>query len=331
MKNWKRILQIALVPICLVAIISGAVWVNSITKSKKEIVVSSEYKYANIVFNVMENKKLFQKHLPSGYKVRYVEIAGFANKRDALAARQIHFMSSSRASMIPAKENGFPLALVNSGGISGHGIYSRNPNIKTVQDLANSTNEILMRSMGGTTEMIMKMMAEEKLGNKDAFKGQYRAMGLDYAEMLEIAAVNNSFDAVELMFPYDLQAVERGFHLVYDLRPLMDANGVISDILTHVDMVNKNWKVVDAFLKAQAEAIDIIINRTDEIIDFLVELYKIDEKYIRQQIKMYPPFLEVSGYNEAADMLLTNGTLKTPATRFEDLFNYDRIPKQSIK
>ena len=313
--------------LCIIIVLSTALFfVACDKKNDKEIVIATERTFVNIILNVMEYKDLLDKYLPSGYKTKYIEINGAANKRDAVVAGQVDFITASRSQMLPPMENGLPLAIVSSCGQFGNAIYSRKPNIKNINDLS-LCNTIIQQSAGGTSELALSILGQEEFGNKDIFVAMLMATGLEHSEMMEVAKINDSYDAVVQKFPYTEHLLANGFHMVVDLVPTMEKYWLFTDMYTNKNMVYNNWHIVDAFLKAQQKAIDLLIDEDDDILLHLSNLYSIEKSLIINEIRKYPPSIEVINYDKTTEALLEYGMLTKPAIKFEDLFNYDKIPK----
>jgi NitT/TauT family transport system substrate-binding protein len=291
-----------------------------------ELVIVSDYRYANVVFNVMQQNSLLEKHLPDGVGVKWVNMSGYENKRDAVAAGQVDFMSSSRDAMIPAMENGYPLVLVSGGTRSGMAIYSKKPEYASAADLIGA-KQILVKSAAGTPELVMQIISERAFGDKTALDGKYVALGLGYPEMLELVSASDDYDAVELMFPWDLKAAERGLHLVCDMTEILEEYWFFSDVYSSEKWVTENPALLDAFLAAEREAVDMINADPDGTARALAELYDIDEASIAREIRLYPPSLAVTNYDKTAGILLSLGLLEKEPKKFEDILNYDKIPK----
>jgi ABC-type nitrate/sulfonate/bicarbonate transport system substrate-binding protein len=292
----------------------------------QEIVIVSDYRYANVVFNVMQQKKILERHLPQGVGVKWIQMSGYENKRDAVAAGQVDFMSSSRDAMIPAMENGYPLVLISSGTRSGMALYSNNDAIQTEKDLIKA-KKILVKSAAGTPEIVMQLIAERNFGDKHALDGKYTALGLGYPEMLELVSITQEYDAVELMFPWDLKAESKGLHIVCDMTEILEEYWFFSDVYSSEKWVRENQALLDIFLVAEQEAVDFINESPTETAYMLAELYDIDSESIVHEIELYPPSIKVINYNKTAMILHDLGLLEREPKKFEELFNYGQIPK----
>ena len=76
------------------------------------------------------------------------------------------------------------------------------------------------------------------------------------------------------------------------------------------------------------DAVDEINNDLDHVAELLSPLFNMTTEQIKREFTTFPASVEIYGYDRMADILYQYGYLDEPAKPFEQLSNYESIPKK---
>lgn len=317
--------------IMIIALVLGVWFVTKQTTPNKDkgyikdkIVVGINNNQTKAILNIMQVKGYLEEELPDDVTLEWSYISGYANIRDSLVSGNLDFVSTSGSSGIVSITQGYPLVpIANSMGTSS-AIYSKNPEIKTFEDLKNA-ERIAIHSLAVNNQYAVGVIAKEKFGDFKALND--KLVVIEPEDTLISLQTSKDLDVAIIFFPYTLQAeLIEGLHKVYDLTPTLKEYGLGNWMWSSENFVKENQSLVEAFLRAEVKAIDFINNNREEAVQILANLYEMPAEDVLSELALYPPTLEIAGYDETAQFLLELGEIEQLPVSFSSLPNYNSIP-----
>jgi ABC-type nitrate/sulfonate/bicarbonate transport system substrate-binding protein len=316
--------------VCLTAVILSVCAETAFSKDNTghiagTIRVNYSPSYASSIQQVIMLKSLLEPYLPEGVTVEWTTVATAPETRDGIVAGSIDIASISCMSVIAALENGFPVVLLSSAASTPINLFSRTPDIKSINDIKRA-NKISIGAYGSNQHLAFMLACKEIFGNASVFNDKL----MQIAEPDAIASLANSdeFDCAISYFPYTLQIAEiPKVKLLLELTPYVQKYGIGSYFFTNKKFYDNNPALIGAFRKAQKDAVDFMTDHPAEAALLLADMYKVEPKFVEDALKTLPPRLEIAGYDNVADLLFEAGILDSPPKKFENLPNYKDIPK----
>jgi len=317
----KRFIYFMLLAACLLS--------TAGCNKKKEVTVIRINDYDILlacVQRVIREKNLLEPYLPEGVTVEWTHVTGDSNIRDALSSGRIDIATLGIAGFITSIENDFPLTLISSGPGTIVYLYSHNKNIKGFEDI-NTSTKIATVSKGSFGTIAFAMLCEELYGDPLIFDSNLLEM--HYNEMFASVNSSNDLDCIFLVLPYYETADGMdNLEKIMDFTPLLMENGLNIIFTANSDFYNNNPNLIEAFRKAQNDAVKYINEQTTEASILLGEVYNSDPVLVEKELKHWPVSLEMQGYDKLAAFMHKSGLLTKPPKKFADFPNYNDIPKR---
>lgn len=287
--------------------------------------INNSGSYGSAVLAIIQEKDLLSAYLPEGVTVEWTAVEGGPNIRDALIAEQVDVATFAGSTFISAYESGMPVVLISNGSDGPTKLFSTNPDIKTILDIPDDARISLTNK---ATNAHLAFMAACKEAFGDANKFDANLVPIANADALAAVAATNEFSCSLFTFPSDIKAAKiEGVHVVMDLGEVASQYGIGSYLVANKDYYEANPALIEALNKAYADAIDYMIANPADAAAILGEAYNIEPSFVQNLIETNPPRAEVTGYDKLTGLMLEAGILSKEPQKFEDLSNYDSIPK----
>jgi ABC-type nitrate/sulfonate/bicarbonate transport system substrate-binding protein len=115
---------------------------------------------------------------------------------------------------------------------------------------------------------------------------------------------------------------------LHDLTPEFNRLGMRNWFVGDSNFFEKHPELLEPVVSAYKEAVKEIIDDPAGMTKLIAPLLEIDAAQIEKEFRTLPPVVEVYGYDELAKILYENGDLEKPAKLFNQLPNYESIPKK---
>jgi len=290
--------------------------------NNKTVIVSYENTQTRVVINVIKEKKLLEKYLPRGTIVKWVMIDNSADLRDALATDRVSLGSLDNIRTISAIENNYPITILANGLGVSRAVYTTNPNIIKPEDLADCKRIAVQ----GTAILSFQKELESEYGFTLRDDQLIEISESDMVNML----TQGQIDAGLLTSSYAARAkaLDPELRVVLDITPEVIKLGLANWFVASTKFTEQNPELINPIMSAYREAVDYINNNPRETAELLAPIYQIDASQIEQDLKAFPPVMEIYGYDELANIMYEQGKLDKKPQPFNKLPNYETIPKR---
>lgn len=288
--------------------------------------ISRPNSYTATTACIMQEKELLEKYLPEGVTVEWSIIASGPDMRDAIVSKQVD-MTSGMAQMtfIAAYESGLPLTLLSYDALSPLNMYSNDPEI-TAMDEFTETSRIAIGNKGTSHHLAFLAYCKQELG--DAMIYDNLLSTIPAADAIASLQSSKDYNAAIFSFPnLSKAAAIEGVTLLADMTEIVEEYGMGGGFFMNSDYYSENPDIVEAFYKAQDEALQFIQDNTKEAAQILSEIFGVDEDEVLEVLQLMPPKKEVVGYDKQAQLMYEVGILEKEPTKFADMPNYEKIPK----
>ena len=282
--------------------------------------------YSHVLSQIIQAKDLLSPYLPEGVSVEWYSLNTSPEVRDSLVAGTVDISIMASMATIVAIENGLPLRIMSGHVTSTAGVYSRNQNIQTIEDLTQA-NRIFVNSPDSDTSMAFMAMCKDELGDARVLTDKYLAQ--DHEIAIIAFQASDDVDLMATNFPRSIHVMAiEGVHQVVDLTPYARKYGIGNFFVVNERFYNNNPLLLEALRKAQDDALDFMKNNPEEAAELLASLpvYVIDRGVLENEVRTNLPILEVSGYDLCAELLYEAGILTNLPKTFAELPNYQDIP-----
>ena len=294
-------------------------------KKRDTITVNVSYgSYTDAALIIAEKKGFFEKNMPN-YTIEYAHVASSPDIRDAMISKQIDVSGMSIFSYITAYEEGMPISLISFNGGAPVYMYSANDEIKDVSDIK-SEHRISINNKATVIHFAFLAYCKENFGDAMIYDSNLTTIAA--ADAIAALQTNDDFDAALFNFPGCVKAENiDGVSKIADFTSyIMDYN-VGSALFTRDEFYDQYPDVIEAVKKAHQEGTEFIKNNRDEAAEILAEAYGVDKERLLEVFDTMLPALEITGYDKIASLMYEIGILDHEPGKFEDLRNYDDIPK----
>lgn len=298
---------------------------NNVLSYNKKIVIATNNNQPKAILNVMQEKSVLEKYLPSDVRVEWVNLTGFSNNRDALISGQIDITSQPASGFIMSIENGYPVRIIaNSMKSTSAAIFSNNDSITKVEDIVKA-KRVAIQSMGNSYHIAFQKFCLDSFGDAHIFDDKLIVM--DYEDMLTSLRTSSDIDIAVIAFPYSVRAEEiDGLRNIYDLEDVLGSYDLGNYFGTSEEFLSNNKILIDAFLKAEDEVVKYMNNNPSETAQLLSSIYNLEPDIIEKELSKREISMNISSYDETAELLYELGVLEEKAGLFSNLQNYKEIP-----
>ena len=316
--------------IFVVVIVLGSFYLRGKSAEERTVNVNASYTGFDCFTDVIiKEDGLLEKYMPEGVSVKWHSIGSGSEKRDALVSGALDISELSILAFTTAIQNKLPVSYLAYHGSNLYQLYAKAPAINTMNDLK-PEHKISVSSIGTGPHTAFLLAATKDLGDTSRFKDSMIVMSNIDAVNALIAGVPG-VDAVVCTFPTIVAAWNSDkVHLVRDLSNEIVEYGVGGAYVTRPDFAAKNPDIIDAFLKAYNEALDLLHNNKPECIRIMQNAYKdIDDATASRMLDYYVASIDggTGNYDKLMDFLYKNGILEQPAEKFENIPKYSPSTK----
>ncbi len=318
----KRTITVSIIIAVLIFIIFSSIF-RLKNQPREKITLTAVYEYAQIcgIVDVMKERGYLEKYLPDNVEVEWVMIGSGSERRDALATERASIAVIENTRVIQAIENDYPIMILANGSTSWRGLYTVNPDINSPLDLAQKKIAYM-----GSQDIILKSDFKRNFGI-DLENDQLLSVG---EEDLFNMLILNQVDAVVLTGTMAEKAIALSTDVreIYDLTPEAAYIGVANWLVGSSAFFDNHPELLEPVISAYTEAVQEVNNNPKAVSELLSPLFDISAAQIEKEFAMFPPDIEIYGYDETAQILYEYGYLDAPATPFNQLPNYETIPKK---
>ncbi len=288
---------------------------------KIKFVAAYEYAQASAVMDVIKENKLFEKYMPDGIEIEWTSIDSGSDRRDALATGRVMVAMLETTKAIPAIEKGYPIQLLANGTKSMSAVYTTNPDIQTPNDLAGKKI-----AYQGAKDIVFKSDMKRNFGI-DFSDDQF--LSVNEADLISLLVTNRVDGAILTNTMVEkAQALNPDIRLVRDLTNETEYVGIANWFLGNSDFFKQHPDLLQPTMSAYTDAINEINNNLDGVAEMLSPLFNMTVDQIKHEFQTFPACVEIYGYDRMANILYEYKYLDSPAKPFEELPNYESIPKK---
>lgn len=281
--------------------------------------------YVSATNIIMKEEGILEKYLPNGVNVEWSQIATGPDIRDAMISDKVDIADLSLMSFITAHEQELPISLLSFSGSTPIKLYSHSADIQELSDFK-AEDRISITNKSTNLHIAFLALCERELGTAMALDSNLTA--IPAADAVASLQTSDDYAGAVFSFPMSIQADDiDSLHLLYDMSDIIREYSIGDVMAVRSDYYEKNADVIEAFLKAQEEAITFIINDPSAAAADMAPYFGCGEEEIIDAIKEMPPDNKVAGYDKQAQLLYEAGILSSEPDKFESLDNYDDIVK----
>lgn len=319
----KKFLATILTLVIAVATLSGCGSVSA--QQLDKVTINYAGSFSNSVMCVIQHENLIEKYLPEGIDVEWTGLAAASEIRDGIISGSIDIGAYAIPAYIMGTENELPLTMISALGNTPIKLYSNDENINCIADFS-STDKISVVGLGSTLQIAMYAEIKEEGIDSTEFDSVWTVM--PHADGLAALSGGNEINGLLLTFPTTLKADKNEkIHEVFDLSGVATDYGIGTVNVCTTELYENYPEVVEAFLSAQEEAIQIYKNNPEAFAQILADDWDIDVQIVLDTLEVMPPKMEIVGYDKQIALLYELGLIESEGTPFSELSNYDDLVK----
>lgn len=321
----RKFIFISISIIAFVVILGGALFLNYNNSTDKTRVLTVNYagSYSNSMMLIMKDQHMIEKYLPKNTTVKWTNIASSTEMRDGVVSGNIDIAGLSIPSYLSAVENNIPLDIISYAGNTPIKMYSNRSDINSLKDIK-SSDRISLVGLNTILHVAFLIDAYNEFGSVDQFNNSF--VVLPHADGLTALVTGSQVDAYITTFPTTIKADNtKEIKEIHDFTDTVISYGVGSVNIISDEFYKENKDLVDAFLKAQSDAVKFSVDNRTETIKIMATDWKVDNNEIEKVLESMPLTRKINGYNTLADFLYKIKFLKKKPTSFENLTNYKEL------
>lgn len=294
------------------------------TENKTVTIAYNPSGYGSAVSHLMIADEILDKYLPDNVTVEWVEMSSASDIRDALANGSIDIAAPALSAYISAYENDMPITLISNYGNAIVRLYSCCGYTKIEEFKENDVLAI----KGLNTNPQISYLAYVKEKGLDVEMYSNMLSKIPEAESLAMLKTNNGeISGAVLSYPVSKEAdILDNVTLIADFDKIINEYNLGNCLCANTKFYNNNYEIISAFEKARDEIMDNWNVNISHNADVLSDLYGCDKGEILTIMEALPPTKEITGYDKLSSLMYECGMLNSPATAFENLENYNKIP-----
>jgi ABC-type nitrate/sulfonate/bicarbonate transport system substrate-binding protein len=284
--------------------------------------------YTHILSIIIKEKEFLTQYLPDGVNIEWSAMSGAPNIRDALVSGGIDISVLSSMATVSAIESDLPIYILSGHVAESIGIFSKDININNIDDLLRSSR-IYSSSLASPVYLANLAMCRDEFNDPLILSEKFIPQDND---ITLIAFQNtNDIECFAAGFPNTVAIMQaQGAHQVVDLTPYAQKYDLGNYFVVNDSFYNNNPKLIEAFRKAQIDALDFILNQPKAAAGLLAKSFEIDNHivddemvtFIMEEIKNSPPHLNITnGYDNVANLLYESGIIGKLPIKFLQLPN----------
>ncbi|MFZ2125821.1 MAG: ABC transporter substrate-binding protein [Candidatus Saccharimonadales bacterium] len=277
--------------------------------------------YSNAMMFLIKEKKFIEKYLPENTELKWTNIAASTEMRDGVVSGSIDIAGLSLPSYLSAVENGIPMDIISYAGNTPIKMYSNKDGINSLADVKPS-DKIALVGLNTILHVAFLVDAEKQFGDSGQFNNSFVVM--PHADGLAALVTGNEIRAYITTFPTTIKAeATPGVRTIHDFTDTVNNYGVGSVNVVLKKFYKENPDLVDAFLKAQKDAVKYADENIDETAKLMATSWKIDTAEVKSVLESMPMGMSINGYDTLADFLYKSKFLKNQPLKFNQLENYN--------
>lgn len=315
--------------ICLLASASMILGVTGGCQSGAEdkvVTVNSSGNYIVAPLVIMKEENLLEKYLPEGYTVNWTSITTSTEIRDGMITGDIDISAPAMSTVISSLENGVPFRILSYMATPVYKMYAARDDIQTVDDIQ-PDDRISVTGFAASMHLTFLAFCKEHFGDLNHFESNLIVMPNSEALASLVSGANVAVSLFQ--FSNNLQAeADPNLHCIGDLTDIANKYGVGQVCITTEDYYDKNPEVVEAFLEAQQEAIELFYAQPEYVADLLIESgIDISKEDLLEAMPTSGPtgILTAEQYDTLAEFMYEAGMLSKEPAPLESYDFYDAI------
>jgi NitT/TauT family transport system substrate-binding protein len=324
---------------CVAASILAAALAGPACAEMGQVKVATQIGLPYLPLIVMQHDKLWERKAKENgltLDVEYARLGGGAPLNDALISDSVQVVSAGVAPLLTTWDRtrtNYRVKALSAINASPMHLLTNKPNIRSIMDFGDS-DRIALPSIRISIQAIVLAMGVEQAfgpGKWNALDSIQVAMAHPeaYAALTSRAASITGYMASS---PFQERALQQpGIAKVIDSYKILGGPSTLSVIYAKSDFVEKNPKLVDAFMAAQKAAVASIRNDLPGAIDkyFAVTSDKTSRAIVEEILKSkdYDFDIHPKATMPVADFMVRTGILKVKPASWKDFF-FDTVKNE---
>lgn len=235
---------------------------------EKTVTINSSGNYIVATMVIIKEEKLMEKYLPEGYTVNWSSVATSTEIRDGMLTGNINIASPAVSTTISALENDIPFRIMSYMCTPVYKMYSSRDGIQTVDDIG-SEDRISITGYSGSMHLAFLAYCKEHFGQWDKLTKNLVVM--PNSESLASLESGSDISVGIYQFSTNLLAEKNpAIHCIGDISDVAEQYGVGQVCVTTEDYYQEHPEVIEAFLSAQEEAIELFYEQPEYVADLLI-------------------------------------------------------------
>lgn len=318
----KKLCSLLLAAMILAGLLSGC----EQSGENQTVTVNSSGNYIVAALVVMKEEKLLEKYLPEGYDVQWTNITTSTEIRDGMLTGDIDISAPAMSTVISSLENGVPFRILSYMATPVYKMYASREDIQTVEDIQ-PEDRISVTGFAASMHLTFLAYCKEHFGDLNYFTPNLVVM--PNSEALASLVSGSNIAASIFQYSNNLQAeAEPSIHCIADLTEIAQQYGVGQVCVTTQDYYQENPEVVQAFLDAQEEAIELFYSQPEYVADLLIASgIDIPKEDLLEAMPTSGPtgVLTAEQYNTLADFMYEAEILSAQPKHLEEYDFYEDL------
>jgi len=325
-KSARKAIIIALVLIIACVGFAGCGNTSGNSKKVRTVRINCNATYTAATFQLIKNNGLLDQYLPEGVTIEWTSIGSAPDIRDAILTGNLDISDMAALSFIIAQDKNIPLTMISACGMTPIMIYSNNDEIQSLDEIR-ADSKIAITNKTTTLHSAFLATCKEELGDALIFDNNLCAVPA--ADALASLSSSSDYDLAIFSFPNYAKADKLdNLTLIKDMTPYIEKYGDGALVVTSDEFYKTNKDVVEAFRKAQEDALKMIEADIEGVATQLADIYGIDSYLVLDALNLLPPSKYVDGYDEQGTLLFEAGLLSSEPQKLSDLDNYNELPRR---
>ena len=257
--------------------------------------------YASAISQIMIEKKIWDKYIPSNTTIKYVEMSNASDIRDALASGTIDIATPALTAFISGYENNMPLRLISNYGNAQVCLYSKD-NIKDINDF-DANDVIATKGLNTNPHIALLAYCKEHGLNIDMYNSMLNK--IPEAETIGMLSTSSSdISGAVLSYPITKQAdALPNCNLLVDFTDIIQDYNLGTVVCVNATFYDKNKDIIDSFEEAHKYIVENWEKDIQENAHILSKQYNCSAEEVIKLMETFPPTTEISGYDKLANLM----------------------------
>lgn len=293
------------------------------TSKHRTFTINYAGSYSNAMMLLIKEKKFLENYLPDNTELKWTNIASSTEMRDGIVSGNIDIAGLSLPSYLSAVENDIPMNIISYAGNTPIKMYSNKDDINSLADIK-SNDKIALVGLNTILHVAFLIDADKQFGDSNQFNNSFVVM--PHADGLAALITGNEVRSYITTFPTTIKAeATPGVRTIHDFTDTVNEYGVGSVNAVLKKFYKDNPDLVDAFLKAQKDAVKYASENIDATAELMATSWKIDTAEVKSVLESMPMTMDIKGYDTLAGFLYESKFLKKQPLRFNQLENHNEL------